>query len=41
MNFSNQFIILNYIITNYEIFTHDIIFNEPELKTEDFLSTDN
>jgi hypothetical protein len=41
MNFSNQFIILNYIITNYEIFTHDIIFNESELKTEDFLSTDN
>jgi len=41
MNFISHFNLLNYIITNYESITYDLILNKPDLESEEFIFTDD
>jgi hypothetical protein len=41
MNFYSHFNLLNYIITNYESITYDLILNKPVLESEEFICSDD
>ena len=41
MNFLSHFNLLNYIITNYESITYDLILNKSDLESEEFIFTDD
>lgn len=41
MNFISHFNLLNYIITNYESITYDLILNTPLLESDEFICSDD